>query len=79
MKLTPTVQSGGLTWAVYSRNERSTTHQGRHFFAMRCRPGTPWVVDEINQAQVHHSKTLARLPGRHETQGMAQAIIEFAK
>lgn len=42
------VQNGGLFWTVISRNERSITHDGRHFFAARCRPGRPWHLEEVD-------------------------------
>lgn len=40
------VVSGGMTWKIWSRNERETTLGGRYFFACRCKPNTQWVIIE---------------------------------
>lgn len=42
------IVSEGLTWEVWSRNERSTTLGGRHFFAVRCKPTTRWTIIEYD-------------------------------
>ncbi len=34
-----TVISKGMAWKVLSKNERTTVHAGRFFYAVRCRPG----------------------------------------
>lgn len=36
----------GITWTILSANERVCTVEGRHFFASRCRSGTPWYLRE---------------------------------
>lgn len=41
-------------WKQHSRNERSITVRGRHFFAGRC--GFHWRVEEIDQADPNGSK-----------------------
>lgn len=64
--MTPTplkpVNSNGLTWQHVSRNERTITHAGRHFFACRCRPGTPWEIHEHDRCiNTHGSATPLRV------------------
>lgn len=41
-------------WTQHSRNERSISVRGRHFFASRCR--VFWRVEEIDQADPNGSK-----------------------
>lgn len=36
-------------WTTISRNERSISINGRHFFACRCNPSTPWHIEELDQ------------------------------
>lgn len=49
MRERKTVEVGGVTWIVISRNERSTTWKGRHFFACRCNPRRDWRLSEDDQ------------------------------
>lgn len=60
MKDRKTVTVAGLTWTVISRNERSTTHDGRHFFAARCDPKGNWRLteDDRNIAESETSRAL---------------------
>lgn len=37
----------GITWEIISRDERQTTHAGRHFFACRCYNQPLWHIDEM--------------------------------
>lgn len=69
-----TVQVGGVTWTIISRNERATTHAGRHFFACRCSRNPLWRIDEMNQAQIHGSRTL-RTIGTCMTKGLSTMVI----
>lgn len=46
MDIKKTVCVKGVTWQVLSANERNCTIEGRHFFARRCKPSTPWVLTE---------------------------------
>lgn len=46
MKIQKTVTVKGVTWQVISANERNCTIEGRHFFARRCKPSTPWFLTE---------------------------------
>jgi hypothetical protein len=48
------VNTGGMSWRVVSRNEREATHNGRHFFARRCRPGVPWLIEELDRSITDH-------------------------
>lgn len=41
-------------WTQHSRNERSITVKGRHFFAGRC--SFFWRLEEIDQAHPNGSK-----------------------
>ena len=41
-------------WKQHSRNERSITVAGRHFFASRC--ARLWRVEEVDQAEPNGSK-----------------------
>lgn len=54
MKTYKTVNAQGLQWRVCSANERTITHAGRHFFAMRCRSGRPWMLEELDQCIATH-------------------------
>ena len=47
---------------IISENERAYSYKSRHFFAGRCQ-GTSgmWHVDEVDQAEISGSKTIARV------------------
>lgn len=47
-----------MKWKTISRNERSLTINGRHFFAARCNPKTLWWIEELNQAQINGSRSI---------------------
>lgn len=59
--------TGPVRWTIISRNERFATVGEHHWFAARCRPGAPWIIDELDQAVIHGSRSVRRLPERFTT------------
>lgn len=47
-----------MKWRTISRNERSISINGRHYFAMRCNPDRPWMIEELNQATIHGARQI---------------------
>ena len=78
MKYT-TITNGGLDWRVVSRNERETTHNGRHFFARRCRPGAPWMNEEHDQSITEHgsAKPLRVWKNEYQIEDLSTAVREI--
>lgn len=76
-----TVTSGGMQWTVFSRNERATEHEGRHFFACRCRPGSPWVLFEFNRSIIKHesAKHLREWRNNYEVGQLSDAVRAICK
>jgi hypothetical protein len=70
-----TVNVGGLTWTIISANERSTSHNGRHFFACRCNPKTLWLIEELNQAQVHGSRAVGTVAKNVLTKALSLMVL----
>lgn len=76
------ITSAGMDWTVISRNERETTHKGRHFFAARCNPTRPWKITELDQplrpagGGIACTKSLRHF-GEYETKQLTQAVMEI--
>lgn len=73
-----TVTVAGLTWEIHSRNERSATINGHHFFASRCNPSKPWTLQELDRC---HNDGLAREIARHgqtQTAGLSALALSIA-
>lgn len=56
-----------MKWKQISRNERSITVSGRHFFANRCNPGRLWQIEELNQAEINGSRSIAVIAEKQAT------------
>jgi len=64
------------SWSVISRNERSITIAGRHFFATRCsRKGSEWTLMELDG----DGKIRIRYLPTFETKELMSAVINAAK
>lgn len=78
-----TITSAGMDWTVISRNERETTHKGRHFLAARCGPARPWRIRELNtplrpvSGGISCAKSLRHFGDEHETRQLTQAVVEI--
>lgn len=59
-------------WKIISKNERSITVNGRHYFAARCNPSVMWVIDEVDQAEPHGSKLVQRIAERLTTRDVTR-------
>src|ERR1700743_2642035 len=73
------VKVGGLTWAVFSRNERTTTHAGRHFFAARCNPKRPWRIyeDDCDGLQTGGAKPLLVFLSDYDTESLSESVRQI--
>lgn len=69
----------GLVFTNVSANERHYYFQstGRSFFAFRptCGCGKEWQVEELDQEQVHGSKTLRKFRSVSDTKDLQGYII----
>lgn len=45
-------------WTTISRNERAISVDGRHYFAMRCNPSKPWMIEELDQATINGARQI---------------------
>jgi len=79
MKYSKTVTVGGMTWNVIGRNERATTHEGRHFFAARCNPKILWRIteDDQNIAATGSAKPLRVWTNKYETHDLSTTVREI--
>lgn len=79
MRILKTVTVGGLTWHVLSANERTTTHAGRHFFAVRCNSKRPWRIDEhdCDISQTGSAKPLRAFTSEYSTADLSQSVHEI--
>ena len=63
---------------IISHNERVYAYKDRYFFAGRCIGSTGlWLVDEVNQKEVHGSKIIARVFAWKKTRELKYQIINF--
>jgi len=60
-----TVTVGGVTWTIHSRNERTTTVNGRHLFAGRCNPSRMWTLREMDAPGIMGRREIARHGNAH--------------
>lgn len=79
MKYQKTVKVGGLTWSVISRNERSSTHEGRHFFAARCHLTAEWRLteDDQNIAEAETSRALKVWLNTYKTADLSRVVKDI--
>lgn len=73
---TSTVTVSGLTWTVHSANERSVTHQGRHFFAARC-GGLQWTITEVSDGTTTGSTVVRTFTNKYDTSELSRSIKEI--
>src|ERR1700750_2304663 len=45
-------------WFHISKNERSASIGGRHYFASRCNSKQKWQIEELNQSETNGSRSL---------------------
>lgn len=77
--ITSTVNSNGMKWSVISRNERSTVHAGRFFFAVRCKSGAAYSIHEhdCDIAVTGSAKPLAVFTLKYDAWVLSDAVREI--
>jgi hypothetical protein len=68
-----------MVWTVISRNERSTVHAGRFFFAVRCRSGADYSIHEHDQdlAATGSAKELRVFTLKYNVWELSNAVREI--
>lgn len=61
-------------WKQHSRNERSITVRGRHFFASRCR--VYWRVEEVDQAEPNGARSIKVLRLNASTSDLSAVVMK---
>lgn len=74
-----TVKIGVFEWTIISANERSTSHNGRHFFACRCSPKHYWSIDEMSQSEWNGSKLIGRVGTALQTSQLSECVYGLTK
>lgn len=78
MKFT-VVNNNGMQWSVLSRNERTTVHAGRYFFAVRCRSGAAYSIHEhdCDIAVTGSAKPLRAFNLKYDAWELSNAVREI--